>query len=350
MSQPAESASSRPGHELDEQRLGSYLERHISGFRPPFSVRQFSGGQSNPTYLIEASGGQFVLRKKPPGTLLPSAHQVEREYRIAKALESTAVAVPRMLHLCEDTDVVGTAFYIMEYCDGRIFRDSGLTGCTPGERGAIYAAMAQTLAALHSADWQGLGLSDFGKPAEYVRRQIQRWRRQFESSKTHEIPAMDKLMAWLEAHVPASDEVAVVHGDYRLENLVFDEREPRVIAVLDWELSTLGHPLADLAYNCMPYSFPSSMTVLGGIADLDIGALGIPDEPSYIEAYCARAGRSGIDSWPFFKAFAMFRTTAILQGVYARARQNNAASADALQVGALAAPVAEIGWKIAARA
>ena len=350
MNQTAGSASFRPGHELDEPRLGSYLERHVPGFRLPLSVRQLSGGQSNPTYLIDSPGGQFVLRKKPPGTLLPSAHQVEREYRVAKALQGTAVAVPRMIHLCEDTSIVGTAFYIMEYCDGRIFRDSRLADCTPDERGAIYAAMARTLAALHGADWQGLGLSDFGKPADYVRRQLQRWRRQFESSKTHDIPAMDKLMAWLDANVPAGDEIAIVHGDYRLENLVFDQREPRIIAVLDWELSTLGHPLADLAHNCMPYAFPSSMTALGGIADLDIVALGIPEEAAYIEAYCTRAGRSGIADWPFFKAFALFRTTAILQGVYARAQQKNAASADALKVGALAAPVAEIGWKIASRA
>lgn len=350
MTQTDASTSVRPGHEIDENRLGNYLQQFIPdlGTRP--AVRQFSGGQSNPTYLIGSPGRQYVLRKKPPGKLLPSAHQVEREYRVAKALEGTEVAVPRMIHLCEDESIVGTAFYVMEYCDGRIFRDSTLGPCKAEERGHIYTAMARTLSALHSADWKGLGLGDFGKPADYVRRQIQRWRRQFEASKTHEIPAMDKLMAWLEANIPDGDEVAIVHGDYRLENLVFAHDEPRIIAVLDWELSTLGHPLADLAHNCMPYSFPSSMVALGGIADFDINRLGIPDESAYIDAYCSRAGRSGIADWPFFKAFALFRTTAILQGVYARAQQNNASSADAKEVGALAGPVAEIGWSIASRA
>ena len=339
-----ETTQVRSGHGFDADALSQQLVAAIPGFAGPITVHQFKGGQSNPTFLIETRERRYVVRKKPPGELLPSAHQVEREYRVMRALSGTGVPVPKVHVLCEDASVIGTPFFVMDCLDGRVFRDTRLPGMRPDERGAIYDAMGEALAKLHGVDWRAIGLADFGKPENYLARQIARWTRQYQASKTHAIEAMDRLIEWLPAHVPSKEEVSVAHGDFRLENLIFHPTEPKVMAVLDWELSTLGHPLSDLAYNCMVYRLPGTLKGLGGIADADIAALGIPPEKAYVAAYCRRTKRESIPEWDFFMAFSLFRFAAILQGVYARALQKNAASATALEVGKLAAPVAEIAW------
>ena len=339
----------RPAHRFDEGRLAEYLDAALPGFAPPLAVRQFEGGQSNPTFLLEGAAGRLVLRKKPPGALLPSAHLIEREYRVMRALAGSGVPVPAMRLLCEDPSVIGTAFYVMDHVEGRVFRDPGLAGSTPGERTALYDAMNDALARLHGVDWRAAGLADFGKPENYLGRQIDRWSRQYRAAQTVEIPAMARLIDWLPAHRPAAEEVAIAHGDYRLENLIFHPTEPRVLAVLDWELSTLGHPLADLAYNCMTYRFPAQGLAFPGLGGLDLAASGIPAEADYVAAYCRRTGRDGIPDWSFFLAFSLFRMAAILQGVYARALQGNAASETAAQMGDMPALLAEIAWQIADR-
>jgi aminoglycoside phosphotransferase (APT) family kinase protein len=336
-------------HGFDVARLATYLRREIPEIGAPVHLERIQGGQSNPTFIVTAGPRRYVLRKKPPGTLLPSAHQVEREYRIMKALAATAVPTPKMRLLCEDASIIGTPFYVMDFVEGRIFRDTRLPGMTAAERAAIYEAMEDTLASLHAVDWVAAGLADFGKPSDYVRRQIARWGRQYQAAKTREIPAMDKLAAWLDANVPEGDETAIAHGDFRLENMIFHPTEPRPLAVIDWELATLGHPLCDLGYNCMPYHLPSHVIGCGGLADIDIAALGIPDEEAYVARYCRLTGRSGIPNWPFFLAFSFFRGASIMQGVYARALQGNAAHAQALEVGLYAAPVAEIAWDLVGR-
>ncbi|WP_342363628.1 phosphotransferase [Terrarubrum flagellatum] len=333
-------------HALDAERLADFLGPHLPEMRAPLQIERIQGGQSNPTYLLSANGHRWVLRKKPPGTLLQSAHMVEREHRVMKALHGQ-VPTPRTRVLCEDPSVIGTNFFVMDFVEGRIFRDTTLPGLSVAERVAIYDAMQDTMAALHKADWRVAGLEDFGKPAGYVRRQVARWSRQFHASKTHDIPAMDRLGAWLEAHAPEEDETGIAHGDFRLENMIFHPTEPRPLAVLDWELATIGHPLCDLGYNCMPYYLPRWMKGCGGFADIDISGLGIPDEKTYVARYCRLTGRESIPNWPYFLAFSMFRGAAILQGVYARSLQNNAAHELAREVGLYAAPVAEIGWNIA---
>jgi aminoglycoside phosphotransferase (APT) family kinase protein len=305
------------------------------------------GGQSNPTFIVHTREAKYILRKKPPGVLLPSAHAVEREYRVMRALAETDAPVPPVRLLCTDASVIGTPFYVMDFVEGRIFRDNRLPGMSAAERVAIYDAMGDTLAALHKVDYAAVGLGDYGKPADFVRRQIALWTRQFAASKTHEIPAMDRLMRWLPEHAPAGDETAIAHGDFRLENMIFHPTEPRPLAIIDWELSTLGHPLCDLAYNCMTYHLPNYMIGCGGLADVDIAALGLPGEAEYVARYCRLTGREGIPDWPFFMAFSMFRSAAIVQGLYARALQKNAANSNALEIGLYAAPVAEIAWRIA---
>ncbi len=337
------------GNGFDDARLAAYLRREIPEFAMPMRLDRIQGGQSNPTYIVTAGARRYVLRKKPPGDLLPSAHQVEREYRIMKALAGSPVPTPPVRLLCEDPSVIGTPFYVMDFVDGRIFRDTRLPGMIPAERIAIYDAMEDTLAALHAVDWAAAGLTDFGKPTDYVRRQIARWKRQYQASKTHEIPAMDKLADWLESNAPERDETTIAHGDFRLENMIFHPTEPLPVAVIDWELATLGHPLCDLGYNCMTYHLPSSMIGCGGLADVDIRSLGIPDEETYVERYCRLTGRGGIPNWTFFLAFSFFRGASILQGVYARALQSNAAHPQALEVGLYAAPVAEIAWGLVDR-
>lgn len=332
---------------FDEARLGEYLVRELPDFAPPFRIERIVGGQSNPTFVVATEKRRYILRKKPPGVLLPSAHAVEREYRIITALRKTAVPVPGARLLCEDSSIIGTPFYIMDFVEGRVFRDNRLPGMTRPERIAIYDAMSDALAGLHKVDWAAAGLADYGKPRDFVRRQIALWTRQFEAAKTHEIPAMDRLMQWLPEHAPEDDETAIAHGDFRLENIIFHPTEPRPLAIIDWELSTLGHPLCDLAYNCMTYRLPQYMIGCGGLADVDIAALGLPDENAYVARYCRLTSRKGIPNWPFFMAFAMFRSAAIVQGVYARALQNNAANSNALEIGFYAAPVAKIAWSIA---
>ncbi len=338
-------------HRLDEGRLADYLNgQGLEGFQNGVGVLQYQGGQSNPTYQLEAAGQLYVLRKKPPGDLLPSAHLVEREYRVMKALGETDVPVPRMLHLCEDEDVIGQTFFVMEHVKGRVPTAPGLPEASSrAERAAIYDAMNDALARLHSVDWAAVGLADYGKPTDYVARQISRWSRQYDAARHQSIPAMDALIEWLPAHIPDDEETTIAHGDYRLDNMILHSSEPRVLAIVDWELSTLGHPLADLAYNCMTYHLPEG-PLWKGLGAIDHEALGIPSEGDYVAAYCRRTGRDGVPDWEFFMAFGLFRLASICQGVYARAIQGNASSKNALEVGEKAPMLAEAGWDFAQRA
>lgn len=338
----------REMHRFDERALERFLVERVSGFRGPLAVRQFEGGQSNPTFALEAGGRRYVMRKKPPGKLLPSAHAVDREYRVISALAKTDVPVARAVALCEDESVIGTAFYVMDHVEGRIFRDPTLPGLAPPERAAIYDAMNDVLARLHKVDIKSVGLSDYGRPGSYFERQVSRWTRQYQLAKTTEVPSMDALIDWLPKHMPADDETTLVHGDYRLENMIFHPTEPRILALLDWELSTLGHPLADLAYNCILYHSASATTP--GIERVDYAATGIPSEPEYVAAYCRRTGRSGVPDFAFCLAFSLFRLASIAQGVYARGLQGNASSATATQLGDSARLLADRAWAIAQRA
>ncbi len=347
MTNSSDTTSVREAHRFDEARLAAYLGARLTGFGGAMSVRQFPGGQSNPTFLIEAAGRRWVLRKKPPGKLLPSAHMIEREYRVISALADTGVPVPKAALLCEDDSIIGTPFYVMEFVEGRVFVDPTLPGLSADERGAIYDSMAETLARLHLVDWRAAGLGDFGRPENYVARQIARWSKQYEASKTADIPAMDCLIEWLPSHIPAREETTLVHGDFRLGNLIFHPREPRVVAVLDWELSTLGHPLSDLAYNCMLYRLPPDLPTVRGFGDIDLARLGIPEERAYVAVYARQTGRDPGADWPFFLAFSLFRYAAIVQGVYARALQGNASSETGEQLGRMAPRLAEIGWRLA---
>lgn len=333
-------------HRFDERALWRYLEEHLDGFAGPAGLRQFQGGQSNPTFLISTGARRFVLRKKPPGQLLPSAHLVEREFRVLRALASQAVPVPTARLLCEDPSIIGTAFYVMDYVAGRVFTDVSLPGLDRAERSTLYEDFARVLAAIHRVDWRATGLAEFGKPERYVARQVDRWTRQYLASKTDDDPNMSRLIEWLQAHVPAADETALVHGDYRVGNLIVHPTEPRVVAVLDWELSTLGHPLGDLAYACMFYRFPREQ-ILGGLADSDVAELGIPTESDFVAAYRAHARREAPGDMRFFLAFSLFRSAAITQGVYARALQGNAADRRAIEHGRVAKLAAELGWEIA---
>ncbi|BCG71045.1 aminoglycoside phosphotransferase [Mesorhizobium sp. 113-1-2] len=312
---------------LDQAALAPYLEAEIPGFSGLASIEKFKSGQSNPTYLITAASGRYVLRAKPPGQLLKSAHQVDREFRVMKALAGTAVPVPAMLHLSEEDSPIGRMFYVMDFLDGRIFWDPALPEARDNdERTTIYDAMNGTLAALHDVDVDAVSLSDFGRPGNYFERQLARWTSQYRASETDAIADMDGLIAWLETHMPADDGlISLVHGDYRLDNLIFAPDQPRVIAVLDWELSTLGHPFADIAYQCMQWRLPhaSGFRGLGGI---DRAALGLPSEEDYVAAYCRRRGLGGIGNWTFFLAFSFFRLAAICQGVYKRALDGNASN------------------------
>ena len=330
--------------DFDPHRLEGYLKARLPQFEGPMRVARIAGGQSNPTYRLHFAGSDVILRKQPTGELLPSAHAVDREFRVQRALAATDVPVPRMLHLCEDRAVIGTLFYVMEALDGRVVHDSAIPGATPAERAAMYDAMNDVLARLHKVDWRAVGLEGFGRPGNYFARQITRWSRAWHASKTREIPELDRLAEWLPARVPAGDETTVVHGDFRLGNLMFHPREPKVIALLDWELSTLGHPLADLAFNCLLWH--SSRAMYYGIEDLDHAALGIPSQDEYVASYCARTGRTGgITS--FHLAFACFRFAVIFEGIAKRAQIGTAAAADAEQVGRLSVDYARRGWALA---
>ena len=334
----------REAHRFDEAALAQYLKAELDGFCEPFSILQFEGGQSNPTFLLNCGQHKFVLRKKPPGKLLPSAHQVDREYRVMKALEHTEVPVPRMYLLCEDENVIGTTFFMMEYVDGRLFADLTLPELSAGERRAIYFELIRVLAALHSLDYAALGLSDFGKPGNYFARQIGRWSKQYLAAKTEHIDSMEKLMAYLPHNVPEDDTACIVHGDIRLENMLFHPNEPKMVALLDWELSTLGHPLGDLAYGCMPYHFAvAGNPSLVGIAGPESG---IPNESEFVKEYCRQTGRGSIPKWNFYMAFACFRMASILQGVYKRGLMGTASSTRALQRGKLARETSDLAWSL----
>ena len=327
--------------------LGDYLRAQGLGDGSVPGVTAFSGGQSNPTYRVTTAQGSHVLRMQPPGPLLPGAHAVDREHRVMQALQGTDVPVPRMLAYCSDATILGTPFYLMEFLDGRVMMDQSLPGMEPQQRGAIYREMNRVIANLHALDYQALGLGDFGKTGNYLGRQIARWSRQTLASTLPVPDAMQRLMQWLPQHLPAGDETTLVHGDYRLDNLVFHATEPRVIGLLDWELSTLGHPLADFSYQCMAWHIPS--TVWRGIAELDLKALGIPQEADYVRRYAERTGRDAAEHWDFYMAYNLFRMAAILHGVAQRAAAGNANAADAFETGAKAAPLAELGWHRAQR-
>jgi aminoglycoside phosphotransferase (APT) family kinase protein len=333
----------REQHRFDEARLSAWLEQNVPGCRPPVLVEQFKGGQSNPTYrLVCADGHRLVLRRKPPGKLLPSAHAVDREFRIISALAQTDVPVARAHALCLDESIVGTAFYVMDYVEGRVFWEPTLPGLSREARYAIYDALNDVIARLHRVDYQAIGLGDYGRPGNYVARQIDRWTRQYRASETERIEAMDRLIEWLPQHVPAEDETSIVHGDYRLDNVIFHPTEPRIVAVLDWELSTLGNPLGDFAYHMM--SWRLGQTAYRGLAGHDLAALGIPDEAAYRALYCARTGRRELPHWDFYLAYNMFRLAAILQGIMGRVVEGTAANARARETGARARAIAEAGW------
>jgi aminoglycoside phosphotransferase (APT) family kinase protein len=337
----------RPAHRFDEKALTDYLKTEVEGFSGHLTVRQFGHGQSNPSFLLSAGEREYVLRKKPPGKLLPSAHAVDREYRIIKALRDTDVPVPKTYLLCEDDTIIGTAFYVMEFVKGRIFREPTAPDASDSEeRAALFDAMNQTLADIHLVDWKALGLADFGKPGNYMARQVGRWTKQYEAAKTEDIESMDNLLEWLLEQIPSDDTTTIVHGDFRLENMIIHPTEPRVLAVLDWELSTLGHPLADLAYNCMNYHIPDIGGRRSGFNGLDLQALGIPTEADYIAAYCRRTGRDNIPDWKFFTAFSMFRLAAIVQGVYKRGLDGIASSDNAKSYGDHVRFLADVAWRI----
>jgi aminoglycoside phosphotransferase (APT) family kinase protein len=334
-------------HRFDETRLEHYLADRMPGFHGPLKIRQFVGGQSNPTYMLETPAARFVMRKKPPGTLLQSAHQVEREFRIIKALATTDVPVPRAHILCEDADVIGTAFFVMDFVDGRIMRDPTMPDSSSHERAACYGSMNDVLARLHKVDFRAVGLGDYGRPTGYVARQVARWSKQYEASKTEEIPEMDRLIEWLAIHIPAADETTIAHGDYRIENIIFDPSEPRVVAVLDWELSTLGHPLGDLGWVCRPYHCPPGIDGVLSFRNIHLRSPGIPREEEFVAGYCKRVGRIGVPDLMFFVAFSFFRAAAIAQGIAMRAKIGTASAPDASKHGGRARLMAEIGWQVA---
>ncbi|MEO1191242.1 MAG: phosphotransferase family protein [Pseudomonadota bacterium] len=312
--------------QLDEAALAAYLPTKVPSLGRLLEAKKFAGGQSNPTFLLTGSEGRAVLRRKPPGELLKSAHAVDREYRVMTALAGTAVPVPRMLHLCEDEAVIGSVFFVMEFLEGRIFWDPALPELEQDQRGPIFGAMNAALAALHLVDIEAAGLSDFGRPGSYFSRQVSRWSKQYQLSETQNLPDMDRLIAWLEANMPDDDgRVSLVHGDFRLDNMIFANEGPSILGVLDWELSTLGHPWSDLAYQCMQWRLPNE-GVFRGLGDLDRRGHGLPNEADYVAAYCQRTGIARIETWTFCLAFSFFRLAAILQGVLKRALDGNASN------------------------
>jgi len=341
----------RANHRFDIAKLETWCRAHIEDFGEALEVRQFHGGASNPTFLLTTQRGgepvRYVMRKKPPGTLLASAHQVEREHRIMHALGGTGFPVPRMRALCEDAEVIGTAFYVMDYLEGRIFRDAQLPDLTPPQRTAIYDELSATLARLHAVDYRALGLEDYGRPGNYYERQIGRWIKQYRGAQTEIIPAMERLIDYLPSRIPADDLTTIAHGDYRPENVMFHPTEPRIIAVLDWELSTIGHPLADLAFNCILYHSHSQS--FGSLIGVDFGASGIPSEAGYVAAYCRRTGRAGIEDWNFYLGFSLFRLASIGQGVFKR-NQDGIGGADASETGNEGTrQLAETAWAVVQR-
>lgn len=329
--------------DLPADALATYLETHVDGFRGPLTATKFKGGQSNPTYRIDAASGTYVLRRKPPGPLLPSAHAVDREFRVLQALHGTSVPVAKPMHLCRDESVIGSMFYLMAFVDGRIFWDPSLPGMAAADRADLYLGIIDAMAALHTVDPVAVGLGDYGKPGNYFERQIKRWSEQYRASETRPIAAMDALIDALPARCPADDGVvALAHGDFRIDNLMFHPAEPRVIAIVDWELSTLGHPLADLGYFCMALRLPRN-PALPGLAGLDRAVLEIPDESALLARYSQVTGRPIPEDWPFVLAFSFFRLAAIAQGVAKRAEQGNASSEQAAQAGRMVEMLATMG-------
>ena len=330
-------------HRFDVDALERYLAVQMPGFAGPLTVTQFKGGQSNPTFMLSAGGRQYVLRRKPPGKLLPSAHAVDREYRVLKALHGSDVPVAKPHVLCTDENVIGTMFYVMDCVHGRVLWDPSLPGMAREERRAIFDEMNRVIAALHKVDYEAVGLGDYGKPGSYLERQIARWTKQYRASETERIEAMENLIEWLPKNIPPGEETTIVHGDYRLDNTIFHPTEPKMLAVLDWELSTLGHPIADFAYHCMTWRLTPAE--FRGMLGLDFDALGIPPEEEYVELYCRRTGRSGIPNWDFYMAYNMFRLAGILQGIMGRVVEGTASNAQALESGKRARPMAEAGWR-----
>ena len=327
---------------LDLGRLGRYLQTHVHAMGNLKGAEKFSDGQSNPTYLLDTESGQFVLRRQPPGELLKSAHAVDREFRVIKALQHSEVPVARAIHLCADRGIIGSLFYIMSFEPGRIYWDPTLPELDADQRGAIYGEMNRVLAALHDVDVAAVGLDDFGRSGSYFERQISRWSGQYRATEIEPIPAMDKLIEWLPQNMPADDgKVSLIHGDYRMDNIIFETDGSRARALLDWELSTLGHPYADLAYQCMQWRMARD-GVIPGLGDIERESLGIPNEAQYVAQYCERRGLDGIPDWNFYLVFGFFRFAAILQGVLKRAVDGNASSRKAFKYGALAAPLANL--------
>jgi aminoglycoside phosphotransferase (APT) family kinase protein len=339
----------REAHRVDTGRLRSYLQQHLSGFEGPLGIRQFKGGQSNPTYLLETPGRRYVMRRKPPGPLLPSAHAVDREFRVISALHAAGFPVPAPLLLCEDEEIAGTVFFVMAYVEGRIFWNLDLPGVGKAERSAIYGHVNRTIAELHGFDWRAIGLADFGRPGNYFSRQIARWSGQYRASETARIGAMDRLIEWLPGNIPTDESASLVHGDFRLDNMILHPTESRVIAVLDWELSTIGHPLGDFTYHLMAWQMPEIGVGSTGLRGKDLQGLGIPTEEDYVRLYCERTGRDGIANRDFYSAYNFFRLAAILQGVAGRVRDGTAASAHAGKAAAAVQPLAELGWRFAER-
>ncbi|TAG48795.1 MAG: phosphotransferase family protein [Betaproteobacteria bacterium] len=333
---------------FDIAALESYLRAHVEGFAGPLTVEQFKGGQSNPTFKLITPHRSYVMRCKPGpvAKLLPSAHAIEREFRVMRALSGSDVPVPAMHVLCEDEAVLGRAFYVMDFVEGRVLWEPQLPGLTSTQRAAIFGEMNRVMAALHQVDFAAAGIADYGKHDGYLSRQIARWTKQYRASETESIASMDALIEWLPAHIPAGEETNIVHGDYRLDNVIFHPTEPRILAVLDWELSTLGHPLADFAYHCMTWYLPPGAG--RGLAGYDLAGTGIPSVKDYIAMYCQRTGRSdGIPHFEFYMAFNMFRMAGILQGIMKRVVDGTAASAQALQMGKATRPIADEGWRVA---
>jgi aminoglycoside phosphotransferase (APT) family kinase protein len=340
----------KPAHRVDEARLAQFLGDTVAGYAGPLSLRQFEGGQSNPTYLMSTPSAKYVLRRKPPGVLLKSAHAVDREFRVLRALFETGFPVPEPLTLCEDDEVLGTAFYVMRHVPGRVFLISAMPDLTPAERGAVYDSANETLARLHSLDHLAAGLGDFGRAGNYFGRQVSRWAQQYEASRTEDIAEMDRLVAWLPTAVPPEGETRLIHGDYSFHNLLIDPTAPKVAAVLDWELSTTGDPLGDLTYHAMEWYRPHDGDARGTLRDLDLAALGVPTLEAYVVRYCERVGRAAPENLGFYKAFNLFRVAAIVQGIVGRARAGNAAADGASAQAARVRPLAKAAWAFAQEA